>query len=226
MRIVVIDTETTGLGPKDQIVELAAVTLDQRGEEASRWSTLVRPTVPMSLEARATHHILDAELADAPTMSEVNLDFLCEADVVVGHNLEFDLRMLAQSGVISEQVPARRLCTYRCGVAMYPNAPRHTNQVLRYYLSLEVPHCDLPPHRALPDALVTAAILRRMIADASVEALLKRTAQPVILARVPMGKNKGRPWSEMDDGFLNWILSRDFSEEIKDTARHWLEKRR
>lgn len=231
MKIAVVDTETTGLGPRDQVVEIAAVMLDAEGREQKRgrWWTLVRPTVSISLEARAVHHITDAELRKAQTMSQLmdegELDFLAEADVIVGHNLEFDLRMLVQSGLPSEQMPTRRLCTYRCGVSLYPNSPRHTNQVLRYFLELDVPVAlDMPPHRALPDALVTAAVLRRMIKDVGVEALLKRTAQPVILARVPMGKNRGRPWSEMDAGFLGWVLKRDFSDEIKETARHWMER--
>jgi DNA polymerase III epsilon subunit-like protein len=56
------------------VVELAIVTLvphAQGWKERSRWSTLIRPTVPIAPEARACHHLSDAELADKWTMQEL-----------------------------------------------------------------------------------------------------------------------------------------------------------
>ena len=56
MKIVVIDTETTGVDDADQVVEVALVKLcDWR----RLLSWIIRPTVPINVLARATHHITD-----------------------------------------------------------------------------------------------------------------------------------------------------------------------
>ncbi len=229
--VVVVDTETTGLGEADQVVEVAAVWVPRRFGGDSGYSVLVRPTCPVSLEARAVHHITDVELGDAPTMAALLAGptgpGLIDADVMACHNLEFDLRMLLQSGVPRAALPARAVCTWRCALHLYPDAPGHSNQILRYYLGVEVPPCDGPPHRALPDACVTAAVLGRMLEGHTVEGLEALTQQPALLARVPFGRSRGRPWGEMDRGFLEWVLSprQDFNADVRHTARHWLERR-
>ena len=43
---------------------------------------------------------------------------------------------------------------------VWPEAPRHSNQVLRYWRGMRLDHARaMPPHRAGPDAWVTAHIL-------------------------------------------------------------------
>src|ERR1700685_1071177 len=168
-QVAVLDTETTGIGEEDQVVEMATVLVPGSGRPDEDWeSLLVRPTCPVSLEPRAVHHITDAELERALTMGHALADGmpLCRgAEVVAAHNLEFDLRLLLQSGVPRDALPARTICTWRCSLHLYPDPPSHSNQVLRYYLGLVVPPVEGPPHRALPDAVVTAELLRRMLRD-------------------------------------------------------------
>jgi exodeoxyribonuclease X len=220
--IAVIDTETTGLEITDQVVEVAAVELPSW----ETWTTLVVPGVPISLEARAVHHILDHELREAPTVKGLVIEGLLPwtpEHVMACHNLEFDLRMLLQSGFPEAVLPGRKICTWRCSLHLFPDSPSHSNQVLRYYLDVKVPHHDGPPHRALPDALVTAAVLSRMLRERTVEELVELTTRPALLSKVPFGKSRGRPWSEMDRGFLMWVLDprQTFNADVKHTARHW-----
>lgn len=250
-QVAVVDTETTGIEDKDQVVELACVIWPT----GAHWSTYVCPTVPVTLEARAVHHITDEELESAPTMAEVRHDYsgdigddlmrrvqadfrnLRKVDGMACHNQEFDDRLMRQSGVLPEELPPHRICTWRCSLHLYPDSPSHSNQVLRYYLGLDPETYGLPPHRALADCGTTAAILNRMVMDLiaqgltaaqAVARLEELTKQPTILARVPFGKSRGRPWSEMDRGFLEWVLNprQQFGEDIKHTARHWIEQMR
>lgn len=244
--LAVTDTETTGTSELDQVCELAivllepAITAKRRASSrwsTSRWSSLIKPTCPMSLEARATHHITDKELAGAPHvpeflrsrgLPEYGRDPLDEeTDVIlVAHNEPFDRRMMLQSGFPAEILPERSICTWRCGQHLCPDAPRHTNQVLRYYLDVEpivIP--GLPPHRALADALVTAAILEKFLLSSSVEDLIQLTSKKPVLRSVPFGKRRGEPWSSMDEGFLRWVLSRDFNDDVRHTAEHWLRQK-
>lgn len=224
MRVVVVDTETTGVSEIDQVVELALVT-------AKSWSSLVRPSCPVSPEARAAHHITDEELADAPTMANLLErrglpEFAPSSEtVLVAHNAEFDRRVLIQSGVPVSLLPERTICTWRCALHLWPDAPRHSNQVLRYYLDLDVPPLDMSPHRALPDALVTLALLNRMLLECTMERLVKITAEPALLGVVRFGKYRGTRWQDLESGYLRWILKQDFDEDARHTARHWLRQR-
>lgn len=45
----VLDFETTDLRPgRDQVVEIAVVTVNEFGTVVDEWSTLVKPTVPLA----------------------------------------------------------------------------------------------------------------------------------------------------------------------------------
>lgn len=234
--IAVVDTETTGVGELDQVVEIAVAWIDPalrappRGDW--RWTSLVRPSVPVSAEGRAAHHISDAQLLRAPTVEallkkKLGLRELRERGDVVfaAHNAEFDRRMLLQSGVPTEFLPTRTICTWRCALHLFPDAPRHSNQVLRYHLGLRIPDLpSLPPHRALPDAVVTAALLCRMLETHSVEDLVRLTTEPVLLTTVRFGKHRGAKWADMDHGYLSWVLSKDFDVDVMHTARHYLNR--
>jgi exodeoxyribonuclease X len=56
--------------------------------------------------------------------------------------------------------------------------------------------------------------------------LIKWTSEPGMLIRVPFGRDtRGKKWTEVDDGFLLWVLERDFSEDVLFTAKLELERR-
>jgi exodeoxyribonuclease X len=232
----VLDTETTGDGPTDQVCELAIV--DVPGFRT--FNTLVRPTVPMNVEARAVHHITDEELATAPPAEEIPYPF-ANWEIVAAHNITFDARLMKQSNM---PLPERRICTWRCSMHLWPDAPSYKNQVLRYWLDLEVPglgglssvFAGLYPHRALYDALVTGALVAKMLETHTVEELLLLTTEPVLLKTIRFGTHRGKLWEDVPDGYLRWILRQGqkkddadeegFDRDVIHTARHWIEARR
>jgi DNA polymerase-3 subunit epsilon len=59
---VILDTETTGISPHDEIVQIAVLAPD--GE--ALLDTLIRPTRSIPNEATGIHGITDADVADAP----------------------------------------------------------------------------------------------------------------------------------------------------------------
>jgi exodeoxyribonuclease X len=151
--------------------------------------------------------------------------YTAEPTVMFAHNLVFDATMIEQT-MPGIKLPERRACSWRCALHKYPESPAHSNQVLRYYLELKVPeYKSLPPHRALPDALVTAEIVKEMLKTSSVDELVELTSKPVLLGTVRFGKFRGMKWSELEDGYLRWILSKDFDADARYTARHWLQHR-
>lgn len=229
MIVAVIDTETTGDGETDEVVEVGAVLLElNEAHEIKKtrlWTSLFRPSVPVQAVARAAHHITDKMLARAPVLKLKPLPI--RADVVVAHNAEFDVRMLVQSGVPREDLPEKVICTWRCSLHLWPEAPKHSNQVLRYHLGVE-PLARVPglPHRALPDAVLTAGLLMQMLKTHTLAQLVDLTSGPVLLHKVRFGKYRGMKWEELEDGYLHWILSKSFGPDEKHTAQHWINERR
>ena len=96
-RVVVFDTETTGISDQDEIIQFAAV--EYVGGELTR--TFDRYVVPRCMihpEAEAVHHITMPFLVEhgipATQALEEFFDFLGNGALLVGHNLRFDFRML------------------------------------------------------------------------------------------------------------------------------------
>jgi exodeoxyribonuclease X len=226
MNIVVLDTETTGFDPGD-VVELAYVRKDW-----SYYTSLVKPACPIEIQAMASHHITEEMVAGYPTLAEQFMIIdLPGVEYIVAHNAKFDRQFL-------KEIDDRKwICTWRCALHLWPSAPSHSNQALRYWLKLDV--WDMPteagatPHRALYDAWVTAklfdvmilemAVRHNMEREQAVEELWRLTGEPVILHKVRFGKHEGKLWSEVDRGYLKWILSqKDFDEDTMHTARHYL----
>jgi len=159
MRYAVVDVETTGFSPAADCVVEAACVLVENGAIIATWSSLVNPGRPIPPQATAVHGICDGDVAGAPPFTTVaeTLSFLCAGATIVAHNASFDLAflpMLAQRPYV---------CTVRLARRFFPAAPNYKNQTLRAYLGVDADlgFRRLEAHRALGDALVTAAIFLR-----------------------------------------------------------------
>jgi exodeoxyribonuclease X len=238
--LAVTDTETSGFEDHDQIVELAVGWIDT--DRPKFWcaeSWLVIPEVPISSSARAVHHITDDILhqslaewltsfkkhrrPDGPMVGPPS-DGSPRPDVIVAHNAAFDLRLLRQSRV---PLPTERvICTYRCSSAIWPEAENHKLQSLRYELDLKFDEpAGLVAHRALYDVYTCRALLNKMLETFTVEELEKMTREPILLSSVRFGKHRGSRWRDLDSGYLQWILTKDFDADARHTATHWLRER-
>lgn len=163
--IVIFDLETTGLDEgRDEIVEIAALRLTA-GRTDGRFSTLVRPTIPVG-ESEHIHHLSDERLArEGRDPQEAISEFLAFAKgaLLVGHNVGFDLRALAAQ--------ARRL-----GLPFEPPASADTFELARRFVAeephtlealanrLNLPH--RPAHRAAADVSTTADLLGYLVNQA------------------------------------------------------------
>lgn len=258
MTIVVIDLETTGLDPVkgDSVVELAMVPLTPM--DHGHWtvrqgsSSLVAPGRRIPPEAQAVHHIRDEDLRAAPHLREAihttafnaGLHY-AKISAIAAHNAEFDRGFVgpaldAHSAAAfvpaGKDPPLKWLCTYRCALHLWPDAPGHSNQTLRYWLPgvdamvrALIPK-DAPAHRALLDATTTACILHTMLEQVAtlggLTHLLALQHKPVLQKIVRFGKHRGIPWSEAPKDYLRWLTHPDrqppFSDDVLYTARHYL----
>lgn len=225
----VIDFESTGFpeDPASRICEAALIDVDLTKPEfpvldGTAWSSLVNPECPIPPEVSAIHHIVDADVVRAAPL-ELALRALgsqmSEHDVYVAHQAKFEQHFFP--------VKQRWICTYKCALRAWPDAPGWSNQTLRYWLGLEVDRDRAqPPHRALPDAYVTAHILRKMLLLRPVERLLKISSEPGFLPKLTFGKHYGVKFSEVETSYLDWLVKQaDMDEDVLFTANYWLARR-
>ncbi len=215
----IIDTETTGLDPKvDRVVDIGAV-LIRNGKIEKTWETTINPGIPIPPQASAIHHLTDEHVAGSPSLESIAdtlTDLADSASVIAAHNADFDRPFIP---TLSERP---WMCTYRLARHVWPNAPGHSNQFLRYWLKLKVELDGKNTHRALPDALVTARVLGAEIESYhknsgkdSVEALIEYVASPISVQKIYFGKYFGQLISDVPADYLQWALSTDAYDTVK-----------
>lgn len=217
----VIDIETTGLEPEtNKVVEIACRAFRLNGPMGDDdMEHLVNPGIPIPPENSAIHHLIDEDVADAPSIEEIAPLYSCDSvDYFVAHNSRFEQSFLTPAlGFVQPW-----LCTYKVAAKLWPEAPSHSNQVLRYWLKLDVPRDIGMPHRALPDCIVTAKILEAALGLASIEEMLQWSNEPVLKRVCSFGKHAGTLWADVPRDYLRWILNNGtFDEDTMYTARYY-----
>lgn len=96
--IVILDTETTGLGSAAKIVELAII--DKAGNVL--FNSLVNPGQAIPSEAVSIHGITDNMVKDAPTFADIviTVSGLLFGKVIGIYNASFDATLLVKHGAI------------------------------------------------------------------------------------------------------------------------------
>lgn len=98
MRKIVLDTETTGLDPKQghRIIELAAIELDGRKVSVRRFHRYLNPEREIEAGAVAIHGLTYERLQNEPKFSDIAtgfLEFIEGAELII-HNAPFDIGFL------------------------------------------------------------------------------------------------------------------------------------
>ena len=95
MRQIVLDTETTGLEPREghRIIEIGCVELINRRLTGNNYHQYLQPDREIDEGALAVHGISNAFLADKPRMADVVdafVDYVRDAELII-HNAPFDV---------------------------------------------------------------------------------------------------------------------------------------
>lgn len=161
---VVLDTETTGLGYRDEVIEIGIV--GARGEVV--FESLVRPhagRVPAG--ATRVHGLTIDDLAAAPTWAEVHEAVIAatRGRRVVAWNAPFDERMLRQSAALWGC--RERIAGVECAMRAYATARglRYGRAKLeRAAAEMGVLPAGAQSHRSSDDARLTLQVLMRVAA--------------------------------------------------------------
>jgi DNA polymerase-3 subunit epsilon len=160
-QVVVLDTETTGLSPRngDRIIEVAAIRLCPDGRQ-QEYSRLVNPGHPICPRAQAVHGITETHLRDQPPSEDVIPElaqFIADA-LIVAHNVKFDLDFLrAEYARVGLALSNKSQCTLRLSRRLFADLPDYKLETV--YRGLGGPWSgDMRQHRALDDARMTVFI--------------------------------------------------------------------
>lgn len=224
-RAAACDFETTNVDPKEaHPIEFGL------HSNSLLVSKLIKPPIPIPPDTSAIHHIIDEDVANEEpwevvkeTLKEV-ISKMGEMPILVAHNAEYERT------VMGEFIPVIWVCTYKAALRVWPEAPNHKNETLRYWLGLgddRGRNCGQHPHSAYHDARVTFSLFVELLKHASFEDMVAWTEQPAKLPRMPMGKHRGMDWKDVPAGYLNWCLAQaDMREDVKFCCRTELERRR
>ena len=175
-RGIFIDTETTGRGRNDEIIEIAVI--DEA--ETVLFQSLIKPKRLITKASTKVHGITNKMVADAPSFADVwaELVAVIADSTIVFYNQDFDTRMIRQSVAIAFDSPTPE--------HFYTLFPRNKTFCLMSYYARNhgvwsdyyqagkfaslvdackaqcVPIDDLSNHRAIDDAIKTVRLYKRV----------------------------------------------------------------
>ncbi|MCX6061738.1 MAG: exonuclease domain-containing protein [Campylobacterales bacterium] len=236
-KYIILDTETTGAGENDRVIQLGFMVLD--GKNVQVHNDLCTSSVPIGYGAMEVHGITPDQIEGKPSCVETSafkaLEVLNTSDnVMIIHNAPFDLGMLAKENFTSKM---RLIDTLRCAKHLFDEEEAHRLQFFRYRLELyklEQAEADalgivVKAHDAIGDVLVLKLFLtelRKKLTERfgnvnPIDKMVELTQTPVLITRpLKFGKHKGKTLAEIvmsDKGYLTWMLANmeNLDEDMK-----------
>jgi len=225
---VCLDLETTGLEfQKDRIIEVAVVcfTFDAI---ISSYETLIDPECPIPEPSIAIHHITDDMVKGKPKIAEILPLLFKQIDrhIIVGHGIGLDIAFLCEAAK-KYQIPTMisslpYIDTLRLA-RLYGESPTNSLETLRQHFNIEPEGA----HRAMNDVMVNIEVFKYLSSSfKTTEQLLERMKRPIPLKAMPLGKHKGRPFSEIPLEYIQWAANKDFDQDLLFSLRNELKKRK
>ena len=200
----ITDTETAGL--EGGVCDVAVRAIDKDFNLLWERESLIDPERPISPGASGVHGIVDEMVVDMPTLQEYvdvyGNPFTSERLVVVGHNIQFDIRML---GAVLP-VPHRKLCTLKLAKLVWPEGmDDYKLQTLRYTFRLEAGDA----HRAMGDVITCHSLLKVAGEKLGTDmyGLMDFCRKPLPkTTKFPCGKHKGTMLKDLPGSYVSWAL--------------------
>ena len=239
MKIIILDTETTGSAQSDRICQLSFLVCNEDLEIETIYNDLCTPPIPISFEAMAIHHITPEMIEGTPSCKACHsfiklCDFNHPSNLLVIQNASFDLGMLEKEGFTSQM---QLIDTFRILRAYYSNDGTSSSlQYKRYQWGLyryEAEQCQqlgitMSAHDALSDVIVLKNLFEKLSSEHSLPKMILACEAPMILEYIPYGKHKGKRFVEIakeSRGDLHYMLkSESLDQDIKASIEHALAK--
>lgn len=168
-RIVVLDTETTGLNPQEghRIIEIGCVELINRRLTGNRFHVYINPDRQIDQGAVEVHGITNSFLTDKPRFADIYPDFIAfikDAELVI-HNAPFDVgfinheffRLSSEIGAVTDYSTVFDTLAY--ARKKHPGQRNSLDALCKRY-AIDNSHREL--HGALLDAEILADVFLLM----------------------------------------------------------------
>ncbi len=227
-KLIIFDTETTGLEEEDRIIQVGAIVSDLKDKEKFNvYNELCSSDIPIKIEAMATHGIRQLQIEDKVPFNET--DFLKELiqlnneeNYLVAHNLDFDLAMLQKEGFANK---LKLIDTLQCAKHLYGvgdeinehKVPNHKLQTFRYMMFTQQEEdteaakygVEIKAHDAIGDVVILKMFLRELYKKIRQKYDIKEpieimnkmqelTKMPAEVKIMPYGQYKGKKLLEIE----------------------------
>lgn len=161
----VLDVETTGLAPHyNNIIEIGIVKVSNL-KIIDTFETLINPARDIPYYITRITGISNDDVFSAPFFEDA-ADQICDfisTDILTAHNLSFDKSFLKKELLFSDrkEIKNLNLCTRKLAQRAYPALRSKSLSSLCKHFHVR----NKNPHRALPDAEVTAKVLIKMLKE-------------------------------------------------------------
>lgn len=245
-KFILFDTETTGGGEADRIIQLGAIVLEGKNKPLV-FDELCSTTQPLSFEAMAVNNITPEMLEGKPLATQTEfynyiLKNNSEENYLIAHNIDFDLGMLKKEGFVNQY---KIIDTLQCSRHLLQDEPNHRLQYLRYSLglykteALEAKNLDIiiKAHDAIGDVLILKLLMSHLVAilkeqypsQNPMNILIELTTKPVLYKTFKFGKYKDQSIEQTvqnDSSYIQWMLNnmKDMDENLRYTLNYYLNR--
>jgi len=236
--LIFLDLETTGLDEIDRICSIGLIS--QEKDSLHVEYELVNEGKKLSSKASSINHITNEMLRDKPKLFDSKAyEYLQEhnnkENILIAHNIKYDLKMLEQSGF---KWYGDIIDTLRCTKHLIPECEEFSLQFLRYELKLYKLEKSLAStcrvaepliaHNAISDALHVKLLYEYLLDNSSLAGLLDLSMKNVLIQKFPFGKYFGKYIEEIaynDRGYLEWVLNtiNDLDEDLRYSIDYYLQ---
>jgi len=225
-KYIILDTETTGTGDNDRVIQLGYIVLGTNPVEVH--NEFNSSDVPISFGAMEVHGITPDLLEGKPVCTETTAykrleELNSNENYLIIHNAPFDIKMLEKEGFTPQM---KVIDTLRVAKHILPDEDAHRLQYFRYKMELYKEEekeaaalgVVVKAHDAIGDVLVLKLLLSKLRiavqeaypSENPVEKMVDLTNTPILVKTFRFGKHKGKELVEVareDAGYLRWMLN-------------------
>lgn len=209
MSALILDTETHDLNSYPIEIAYAPCSFEQgvlvinQGEVFDEYFSCPEP---IALGALATHHILEADIAEKPSFDTFKMPQ--GVQYLIGHNIDYDIKAVQKC---QPDFTVKGICTLALCRMVWPELP-HTLSAMYYHVmdDLELARKHLRhAHNAKADIYFTGVILKTLVEQLGIKdmnSLFIMSESARIPKYITFGKHKGTAIKDLDSGYVSWLL--------------------
>jgi DNA polymerase-3 subunit epsilon/exodeoxyribonuclease X len=240
-KYILLDTETTGAGEDDRIIQLGFIVLGSKEIEVH--NEFNSSDVEISFGAMEVHGITPDMIKDKVSCTQTSaykrlLELNSEQNYLIIHNAPFDIGMLEKEGFENKM---QVIDTLRVAKHILPDEEAHRLQYFRYSMELykeekkeaDALNIEVKAHDAIGDVLVLklflsklkTLVLQKYKDENPVQKMVELTKEPIFIKTFRFGKHKGEKLEDVaqsDAGYLRWMLQN--MENLDEDMRYSIEK--